>query len=226
MKPTYLLQWTCFFLLSGSSLLLSGCAFKDSLHEYETRGATLAVEAPLAAFAEIVIAPGADAQSPEYTPLENLILATPAIINTARAEKAQVRLERASEKVDVALRVAEGILDRTEPELNMVPTDYVDGADYVLRIEITNHGIHTAKGLTAFLSAHTTLYDQQRGKRIWVREVEISKKLSGQGVFRNLKATKELSEMRDEDFVEVLEMISDYAADGITDILCNSLETR
>ena len=224
MQPTAFRFKNTYLLLFIASLWMAGCAHKDRLHEYDIYQATLAVEAPLAPLPDIVLAEGWSAEDPLNSPLENLILAAPRIINETRVYTAQKRLDRAGEEVDVAYLVAEGILDRSETSLRMIPVNHPADADFRLVVDIQRHGIHTAHGLTFFLNAHTTLFRQETGARVWTRKIEITKKVSDQGLFRNLKATRELNEMSKEEFIQMLEMISDYSADAIVDILCQAIE--
>jgi len=210
-------------LFIAQSLFSIGCAHKDRLNEYETRGATLSVEAPVAPLPDVILVHDAHLEHPDNSPLENLILATPRIINSTRAELSQIRLDKAAKEVDVALLVAEGILDRSEYELGMTPTDRIVGSDFTMTVDINHHGVSTARGLIFFLNAHVALYDNHSKNRIWVRDVEITKQIAEEGLFRNLKATKQLNDMSKEELIELLEMISDFTADGIVNVLRESL---
>ena len=220
MNVVYLkLAFACIFF----SLVIAGCAHKDTLHEYEVHGTTLSVDAPLAPLPDVILAQNTELDDPTNTPLGNLILAAPKIINSTRAEISQQRLDQAAEHVDVALLVANGILDRSEIELGMLPIDQIADSDFTMTVDINRHGVTTARGLTFFLHAHVALFDNATDDRIWVRKVEISKQISEQGLFRNLKATQELNDMTEEELIEMLAMISDFSADGIVSVLKESL---
>lgn len=210
-------------LLLALCLFSIGCAHQDRLHEFDTRGATLSVDAPVAPLPDVVLAQNTELDDPNNTPFENLILAAPKIINSARAELSQIRLDEAAEEIDVALLVAHGILDRSEPELGMIPTDRIGRSDFTMRVDINHHGVSTARGLVFFLHANVALYDNHSDNRIWVRDVEITKQIKEEGLFRNLKATKQLNDMSTDELVELLEMISDFTAEGIVNVLRESL---
>ena len=210
-------------LFLAQSLFSIGCAHKDRLHEFETRGATLSVDAPVAPLPDVILVQDAPLEHPDNSPLENLILATPRIINSTRAELSQIRLDKAAKEVDVALLVAHGILDRSEYELGMIPTDRIDRSDFTMTVDINHHGVSTARGLIFFLNAHVALYDNHSENRIWVRDVEITKQIEEAGLFRNLKATKQLNDMSKAELIELLEMISDYTAEGIVNVLKESM---
>ena len=210
-------------LLIALCVFSIGCAHKDRLHEFETRGATLSVDAPVAPLPDVILAQNTELDDPNNSPLENLILAAPKIINSTRAELSQMRLDEAAEQLDVALLVAHGILDRSESELGMIPTDAIEESDFTMTVNINHHGASTDRGLNFFLYAEVALYDNHTNSRIWIRDVEITKQISEEGLFRNLKATKELNDMTTEELIELLELLSDFSAEGIVNVLKESL---
>ncbi len=217
--PSFIVAFTFFVY----ALFSSGCAGLNPLTDYDFTEATLAVEAPIAPPPAIVTNSDYDIAGVLEGSIESIFTATTAVVKESKAGKARRRIKRASEQTDVALLVAEGILERSERYLNFAPVEKGSAPDLILFLNIDRHGIYSGPAFDGrtefFLDAYIELVDDLTGERLWEKELHVQEPISDYLLFSNIRSSNDLSNMSEEEMSEALERISDYTADTIVRVL-------
>lgn len=218
--PTLLI----FILVLGYAILFSGCSSSlKQLAAYDFTDATLVVDAPIAPPPSIITNSEYDILGVFEGSAESIFKATTAVVKESQAEKARRRIKRAAEQVDVSLLIANGVLERSERYLPFIPAEENEQPDLILLIHVDRHGIYSGPAYDGrtefFLDAYVELIDDYTGNTMWDKDISIKEPISDHIFFSNIRTSKELSEMSEEEMIDAMERISDYTADTIVQVL-------
>ncbi len=225
----FMAGWMAWVLVPA--LFMMGCGGGHRLARYDFSGHTLALDAPLAPVPRIITDLEGDIVEGVATRRIGAIFrAATSIAKEANAEKARRRLDKAADSVDVAMLVAEGVLPRTARYMDAIPTEDLDGADYVMILRIEHHGIYAGRtydgSMEYFLEARVELVDNHSGRLVWKRDIGVDEPINDGGfyLFDNVRSAKALEEMSEADMIEALERLSRYTADAISRTLARDLD--
>jgi hypothetical protein len=226
--PGFRAAWMAWLLVPA--LFLFGCGGGHRLARYDFSGHTLALDAPVAPVPRIITDLEGDIVEGVATRRIGAIFrAATSIAKEANAEKARRRLDRAADSVDVAMLVAEGVLPRASRYMDAIPSEDLDGADYVMILRIHHHGIFAGRtydgSMDYFLEARVELVDNHSGRLVWKRDIGVEEPINDGGfyLFDNVRSAKALEEMSEADMIEALERLSRYTADAISRTLARDL---
>lgn len=217
-------------LLLAPALFLLGCGGGHRLSRIDFTGSTLALDAPLAPAPRIIT----DTEHEVFAGVASrtvggLFRAATSIAKEANAEKARRRLDRAADSVDVSMLIAEEALPRAARYMGAIPSEDLDGADYVMILRVHKHGIYAGPtydgAMEYFLEAQVDLIDNHTGRRVWKREVAVQEPVNDGGfiLFDNIRSARDLDALSEAELIEALERLSRYSADAITRTLARDL---
>jgi hypothetical protein len=159
-------------------------------------------------------------------PVDAALRAGSGVAKEVEGRRARVRLDSATSRVDVRARLAQRTLERASRYLGTRPVANADSADFLLEVDMRSFGID-ARGESAaylFMNAETVLLDARTGREIWNLKVRGRDRLTpfvrgGDHVPAGIITAGALSTVSVEEFQRVLEQLSDYSSDLITDEL-------
>lgn len=106
-------------------------------------------------------------------PLEAVVMAGTGVAKEIEGRKANVRLDSAISRVDIAGRLAQQTLERSSRYLGVRAVNSAEGADFLLEVHMRSFGID-ARGQGAaylFTNAEVVLLDRPTGREIWSIDV-------------------------------------------------------
>ena len=215
-------------LLVVSLVFAAGCA-SSRLGEYDFDDATLAVIVNQPATPQVEtggwfwVDPG--------NVIASAARAGAAVAREVSAGRAQERMYRAMERVDVGTLVAERTRDRSAVYLHARPVDATDAADYLLDVWIHDYGIEADSWDAAVyfrMKADVTLIDAATGRRIWKQRVKARDPVTGptfiDPVVDDILTADALSRLSEDEMVAAFEQLADLTADKFTRELREDLQ--
>jgi len=165
-----------------------------------------------------------------HTPVDAVLRAGSDIAKEVEGRKARARLDSASTHVDATSRMSQRTLERASRYLGTHPVSTADSADYLLEVNMRDYGID-ARGQSAaylYMTAEVVLLDHRDGHEIWNLNVHGYDRLTpivhaGEHVPTGIITAGALSTVSVADFQQVLEELSDYSSDLVTNELRDAL---
>jgi hypothetical protein len=208
-------------LTTALVLLLAGCGASHRLHRYDFSGRTVAVVAAIPPRPEVFSHTGVriDLDAPVATSLR----VGAAIWKEREARKAQARLDRAFERVDVAEQIARQTLLRGANVLRYHPVNDPDAADFILDLRVFDYALVADSWDAAVrfeLEGELVLVDRRSGKPVWQQRTQINVPVSEAAplgaTFGNVFTAATLSGLSEAEMVEALEALAGYTADHLS----------
>jgi hypothetical protein len=211
-----------------ASLVLASCGGHNHLSRYAFTNRSLAVV--------YLAPPSPDLETGIYnlrhinTALDAVVRAGSDVAKEVEGRKARARLDSAATRVNPVDRMSQRTLDRAARFLGTHPVTTPDSADYLLEVNLTDYGID-ARGQSAaylYMKAQVVLLDHRDGHEIWDSDVSGYDRLTpyvraGQHVPTGIITAGVLSTVSVDDFQQVLQELSDYTSDIVTNDLRNAL---
>lgn len=219
-------------LLASSVVALTGCQSTGRLAEYDFAGRTLYAVYDLPMRAEVLTGPLFDV--PSGDPVRDLMRAGAMAAREIAAADIRDRLDAASERVDLPVRVGERLGPRAARYLRTELVEDEAEADFGLEVRIREYGIDAERWEAAahfFVEAQVILYDGADGRTIWESKVKERDPMAP-AIFggrrarfvRDVVTAAVLADMSEDEIVVALEALADYAADHISERLRDSLD--
>ncbi|HEX6964668.1 MAG TPA: hypothetical protein VF166_02640 [Gemmatimonadaceae bacterium] len=211
-----------------ASVVLASCGGHNHLERYAFTNRALAVV--------YLAPPSPDLETGIYnlrhvhTPLDAVVRAGSDVAKEVEGRKARARLDTASTRVNPVDRMSQRTLDRASRYLGTRAVQTPDSADYLLEVNLTDYGID-ARGQSAaylYMKAQVVLLDHHDGHEIWDSNVSGWNRLTpfvraGEHVPTGIITAGVLSTVSVDDFQQVLQELSDYTSDIVTNELRNAL---
>ena len=154
--------------------------------------------------------------------LQAVVRAGAGVAKEVEARRASDRLDSAALSVDVEALVAQRTLERASRYLGTRAVSTVNGADYVLEINMRSFGIDARSNNATYLftRAEAVLLDRRTGREIWNDDVRGSNRLPPYAVgTRNIPSAiisaGTLHTVTIADFQEALEQLTTFTSDLI-----------
>lgn len=202
------------------------------LGHYDFRGGTLGVVTLAPAHPEVLGTAPADLRAGGDA-VESLIRIGSEVAREAEMQRFRSRLSQAAERVAVADRLSERVLDQSSTLLRATPVTGVTAPDYELEIRVRRYGITTGSprsGTHFVVDADLILLDTRTGRSIWRNEVRARDPVGtrtvagGDAAVENVVTAVNLARMSTEEIERHLEMLADYAADQMALALARDLD--
>jgi hypothetical protein len=214
--------------LAGLSLVLIACGPKHHLADYNFAGRSMAM-IYMAPHAPLLLTNSYDLRGAD-NPVEAVIFAGSNAAKEVEARKANVRLDSALARVDIAGRLAQQTLERSSRYLGVRPVETRDDADYLLEVHMRSFGID-ARGQSAaslFTNAEVVLLDARTGREIWSLDVQGTDRLTpvvrgSEGLPGSIIAAGTLSAITVEQFQHALEQLMQLSSNVVADELREAL---
>lgn len=152
----------------------TGCASSDALTKQELAGkriaATAAIPPEPVVFHHMLAAARVYPHDPQGRPP-----AGAAAAEQRRVERLERTLREAAREVDVALRIADRLVQTTSRDLGVQVSSTVDAADYVLDVRIYRYGLtmrSTRLPAAFFIEAEALLIDPARDVVLWQERID------------------------------------------------------
>jgi hypothetical protein len=218
-------RWLAVALLA---LAVAGCGPKHHLAEYTFTNRSMAM-IYMAPNAPLLLTNSYDL-SGASNPVEAVIRAGSNVAKEVEARKANVRLDSALARTDVAGRLAEQTLERSSRYLGVRPVQTRGDADYLLEVHMRSFGID-ARGQSAavlFTNAEVVLLDGRSGREIWSLDVHGTDRLTPvvrgtEQLPGSIIAAGTLSTISVEQFQHALEQLMQLSSNVIADELREAL---
>lgn len=162
--------------------VLTGCGPSNRLREVDLAGRRVAVVAAIPPHPRVQAGSPAEAGINPYDPVGSILRVGTAADKRREARRAQARLDSVVARVDVADRIARGVLLRTADALGVAPADRPAGADYVLDLRIADYALvaDSFEGDTYFvLLGDMLLREASGGAELWRADIEERHVLDG-----------------------------------------------
>ena len=215
--------------------LFTGCGPSHRLGDYDFDDRTVAVMAAIPPAPRISGNGWGEAYVDPGDPIGTAVRIGTATAKWDQARKAQVRLDSAAARVDIAEIVAVRALRGSAPALRLQPVDRPDDADFVLDIRVYDYGLaaDSYDGALFFaLEAEVVLLDEATRETVWkqtLREREVlSSTIFGlPPAAGNVVTARALSRLSVEEMEAGLARLAAFAADRVTGALRKDfLESR
>ena len=216
-------------LLLALPVLISGCA-ANMLHEYDYRDRTLAVVSDIPFRPSVFSGSWFDATSSGDL-VRDVLRASARVVQELQAREARDRLDAAAERIDVGHVLEDNTLERAARFMGADPAPEDSDPDYLLELVVVDYGIDANSwNATAhfFIEADAALLHADSGTEIWRAEV-VTRDPVGPAVLgapselRDFLTAAALADLSEDEMVEVLEGLADYAAGMVTDRLRDDL---
>lgn len=211
------------FLLIGL-LGISACVSVNKLKEVDLENKKIAV---MAAFPPrpIVHTNFWYASSGGGSPIARAVRLGTAAVREVEANKAERKLRRALEQVDIAHIAAVQIVKESADVLDFQPVRSPKDADFVFDIKIDSYGIDAENfdsALRLFINGTVQIYDESRGgRRIWRDALRIREQIS-RGIFAtggtglgNIISARELEKLDEQELEEGFRRLADIASQSL-----------
>jgi hypothetical protein len=164
------------------TLVLTGCGPSNRLREVDLTGQRVAVVAAIPPHPRVQAGSPAEAGINLYDPVGSILRVGTAADKRREARRAQARLDSVVARVDVADRVARGVLLRTADVLGVTAAGRPAEADYVLDLRIADYALvaDSFEGDTYFvLLGDMLLREASGGAELWRADIEERHVLDG-----------------------------------------------
>ena len=215
MKPA----WSAWALL-GVLIAFPGCG-SSQLAEYQFDGSTVAVVVNEPATPQVRT--GGWTWLDPGNVLASAARAGAAIAKEVSAERAEDRMMRAMERVDVGSRIAARTLERSAMYLRATAVASEEPVDYVLDIWIHDYGIHADSWNSEVyfrMKADVILLDGATGARIWKQRVRAKDPITAprfiDTMVDDVLTAGALSRLTEDEMVAAFEHLADVTADHFT----------
>ena len=215
--------------------LVTGCGPSHRLSEYDFSDRSVAVIAAIPPGPRVASGPWGEAFVDLRDPIGSAIRVGTAAKKHGEARRAQLRLDSASAKVDVAAILARRALAGSAPTLALRPVDDPTTSDFVLDIRVYNYGLvaDSYEGATYFaVEADVVLLDGATRATIWKdklseREVLTNTLFGLPPAAGNVVTARALARLSVEEMERGLVRLAEFAADRVTRTLrADFLESR
>ena len=221
------LVFPAFFLLV---LPLVGCASGNLLGQYDYRDSALGVVSDVPPRPDVLSGSLFDVRS-SGDPLRDVLRVGARVAREVSAAEVQMKLDSASNRIDVGLELERNAHDRAARYLGADPVSREAEADYLLELIVVDYGV-VADAWDApaefYVEADAALLDEATGTEIWRAEVGARDPI-GPGVVgapqevRDVLTAAVLATLDVDEIVLVLEGLADFSARVITDRLRDDL---
>ena len=210
-------------------LVVTGaCGPSHRLAEYDFRDHTLAVVAELPNSPDILTGP-LFVGTPS-NPLEAIAEVGSRAVREASVRAVRDRLERATERVNIAAILEDEAERRSSRYLRARSSASVTESDFLLEIYVYEYGIEASDWDASayfFIDAEATLLDQNGGLEVWRSGVDarepVGPEIFGEGTIRDVVTAAAVADLSEDEMVRALERLSQFVAAQITDQLRNDL---
>ena len=229
--PYAIARRVCYFIIPLLLILaLTGCGPKNYLHEYDFRGATVAVDALHAPIPQVRTEAFWDAADDvsEGDPISIFHAAT-TVVKGVKGLKAEKKLARAARNVDVSGLMAYELTHEAARYLRAEPSDDTIDSEFLIFLSIKDHGIYAGEYpegvMEYFVDAEVELFDNFSGRRIWKKGISTHEPIHGNWLplFGNIRSANTLDKMTEDEMAEALERLSEYSAQSIARLLADDL---
>ena len=210
------------------SVALIGCKSTNYLADYTYEGRSLGAEYDFPPYPEIFT--GAYFPNHPRKPIHAIVRIGSRLAKEIEAENLRVKLDSASQNVDVSLEISDRVLTRASRYLGAEPIADSRAADFLLEVRVRDYGIDATDWDAAasfFIDAELTLLDGRTGREIYrtrVRERDgITPAIFGSTSVRNIVTAHAFSQLSVDELEIALLRLADYSADHLTDHLRNAL---
>jgi hypothetical protein len=216
-------------LLLAAVLALTGCAHTGRLSEYDFYDRTIAVVAEVPSRPYVDTGPDVDLTG--LNPVGALIKVGTAIYKDTQAGRLRARLDSASVGLDLADRIAGGVLERSARYLGARAVDDSRDADFHLEVSIEEYGVDAREwegGAYFRLQARLLLLDRE-GRVVWERSVDEEEPVT-RGWFdpgssaADVVTGRVLGQLSVAELQDALNGVADYAADRLAEKLREGME--
>lgn len=202
-------------------VFVTGCGSSHALQRYDFADQTVAVVAAIpprpAVFSHTGVRVDLDA------PVATSLRVGAAIWKEREARKAQERLDRAFEQVDVAERIARQTLLHGARVLHYRPVNDPDAADFILDLRVFDYALVADSWDAAVrfeLEGELVLVSRRNGRPIWRERTQLNVPVSEAArfgtTFGNVFTAATLAHLSEAEMVEALEHLADYTADHLS----------
>jgi hypothetical protein len=216
-------------LLLATALATSGCAHAGRLSEYDFSGRTLAVVAEVPSRPYVDTGPDVDLTG--MSAVGALIKVGTSIYKDSQAGRLQARLDSASVGLDLADRIAGGVLERSARYLGARAVDDSRDADFQLEVGIEEYGVDAREwddGARFRVKARMLLLDRE-GRQVWERSVDEEEPVT-RGWFdagsaaADVVTGRALGQLSVRELQDALNDVADHAADRLAEELREGAE--
>ncbi|TVP45857.1 MAG: hypothetical protein EA350_08180 [Gemmatimonadales bacterium] len=216
--------------LVGMGGMVSGCASKGKLGEYEFRDRTVSVVALGNPRPQVLTNPELEVNL--SNPLQAALRIGADVLKEVEAARARPRLEAAATKADVQGRMMEQVLHGVAAELRAIPVPAADArsAEFEVEVVLKRYGIDADGWLSPahfFVESEVVLREAATGRRIWKgkvteREAVTPRLLGMRGtvwaegeIVNDVITAAGLSSLSSEAMVHALEALADFSGDAV-----------
>lgn len=224
-------EWRVSTAVLAAAVIVVGCSNKQRLGQYDFRSRTLAVATIAPPHPEIFSGLYLDVD--HTRPIQSILRVGSTIARNVAVEGARERLDSAATAVNVADRIGARVLDGAARHLRTRPVADGSSADYELEIRIERYGIVASSWTSQAyfqLEADLWLLDGATGRRIWREDVNATDVVSPVIVGPDARTVGgvvtayTIANMSAAEIQQVLEGLSDFAADFLVEELAESLD--
>ncbi len=211
--------------------VLMGCSNKQRLGQYDFRNRTLAVATVTPAHPDVFS--GLYLDIDRERPIETILRVGSGVARQVAVEGARARVDSAASRIDIGERMGERVLAGASRHLRTTPTGDNRRADYELEIRVERYGIVASSWSSQAyfqIDADLWLLDGATGRRIWKEDVHATDRVSPVVVGPDARTVSgvvtawTIANMSAAEIQQVLEGLSDFAADFLIDELAHSLD--
>ncbi len=204
--------------------LLAGCGPGNRLRDYDFDDRSVAVIAAIPPGPRVIGGPWGEAFVDPRDPIGTAVRIGTATAKWDQARKAQVRLDSAAARIDVAEIVAVRALRGSAPTLGLRPVDRPEDADFVLDIRVYEYGLaaDSYEGATYFaMEAEIVLFDEATRETIWKKKLREREVLTNTlfglpAAAGNVVTARALARLSVEEMEAGLARLAEFAADRVT----------
>lgn len=203
------------------TLMLVNCS-TNRLHEYEFKNTTAA--------ADMLIPPRAQVFSDSFfytdgDPVSTVLRIGTTIAKSIEAGKAQKKLDRAMNEVDIPEEIRIQTLEQSAEYLHFQPVDEPADADFVFIMKIDHYGIEASSWAAAVhfkIDINVRLVDNAKHLKIWEKTIKermvVSSSIFGlHDSIGDVITASVLSDLTEEEMIEGFTHLGQYAADMIAE---------
>jgi hypothetical protein len=212
------------------ALSLAGCASAGRIAEYDFRDRTVGVVAVIPP--RPYVDTGGDVDLTGLDPLGAILKVGTSIYKESQAAGLRARIDSASAGVDLADRIAGGVLERAARYLGATAVESSRDADFQIEIHVREYGVEAREwddGARFHLEARLLLLDRE-GREVWEGTVDEDEAVTGGGWFgagspgADVVTGRALGELTVGELVEALNDIADHSGFRLTEKLREGIE--
>jgi hypothetical protein len=216
-------------LLVTIALTQAACASAGRIAEYDFRGRTVGVVAVIPPRPSVDT--GGDVDLTGTSALGALFKVGSSIYKESQAAELRARLDSASVGMDLADRIAGGVLERSARYLGATPTESTRDADFHIEIQVEQYGVNAREwdaGARFHIRARLLLLDRD-GREVWEGRVDEDEPVTS-GWFgagtpgADIVTGSALGELTVAELVLALEAIADHSGFRLTEKLREGIE--